>query len=111
MVRFLTMFVVHLMGWLPHHLEHVYTTCSNKSDHKDSCQYEKDDIENTGIIPLCPLSDRDQRAIFRNNPQCFKQKLDHITSSSHGNIKRHQDITHHFPAIVLAVDVKNREYY
>src|SRR2546421_6425789 len=42
-------------------------------------------------------------------PSAANRKLDHVTLRNHRHIERDKDIAHALPAIVLAVDVQNRQ--
>src|SRR6202049_4325015 len=97
----------HFLLWPLHHAKHWYATSPDKPNHEDCGQKEEDDIEDAGVVPRHSLSDRNDMAIIRNNPKRLKEKLDDVASSSHGHVECQQNIAHDFPAVILAINVKN----
>src|SRR5579884_2745726 len=101
------MMMSHLMLWFIHHAQHGNATSTNKTYHKNGRQEEKQDIKYAGIVPLDALGDSNHVAVLRNDAQRLEKKLDHISGSSHCDIECHQNIAHHFPAIIFTVDVQD----
>src|SRR5215469_13916639 len=100
---YLGVVVSHVLLWRIHHAQHGYATGPDKPNHQDGSQKQKENIEHTGVVPLYSLSDRNHSAIRWNNTKCLKEELDHIASSSHGDVERQQNIAHDAPAVIFAV--------
>src|SRR6266849_4114984 len=105
--RFCLLMMGHVMLRGTHHLEHGQATRSDKPDHKQCCQHEKNDIEHGCIVPLDALGNGDNVPILWNNPKRLKQELDNVSCCCHRDVKGHQNIAHHFPTVVFAINVQN----
>src|SRR2546425_12071914 len=103
--------VSHVVLWFIHHLEHWQATSTDKPDHKHCCYDQEDDIKHRGIVPLDALSDSNNIAVLWDKPKRLKQKFDHVSSRCHRDVKGHQNIAHHFPTIVFAINVENGKNY
>jgi hypothetical protein len=44
--------VSHIVFWPVHHFEHRQTTRTEKPHQQHECNYQKDEIEYSGIVPL-----------------------------------------------------------
>src|SRR5947209_1841787 len=93
-----------VMLWGVHHFEHREATSAEKADHQHRCHDQENDIEHGGIVPLDALSDRNDIAVLGDKPKHLKQPFDNVSSRCHRDIKGHQNIAHHFPAVVFAIN-------
>src|SRR6266536_2967710 len=90
-----------------HHFQHAHAASSDEADHQDCRQHQKDDIEHSGIVPVDTLGKSNHVTILWDDPKRRKQELDDIASGSHSDIEGHENIAHHLPSIIFAVDVQN----
>jgi hypothetical protein len=63
------MVAIHPIGRPIHHFQHSNTTRSEKLDHENGCNYQKDEIEESGIVPVYPLSESNDIPVLRDDPK------------------------------------------
>src|SRR5215470_15456793 len=97
----------HFLGWFAHHAKHRYATGADKSNNQHGCQNQKDDIEDRGVVPLDPLRESSNIAVLWNDAKRIEKELYNIAGGCHRNVEGEQDVAHHPPAIVLAVNVED----
>ncbi len=98
--------VRHVLLWPIHHAKHGYSARPDKPNHQDGSQEQKDDIQNTRVVPLYPLSDRCNIPIRGNETKRLEKKLDHVACCCHGHVERQQNKAHDAPAVIFAINIQ-----
>ena len=98
-----------ICGWeLPHVAQHCWASGSEESDHKHATNYEKNRVKNGRVIKVHGRFHNLGISLPWNPPGQLEPEFDHEGAGKHGGIKGRQEEPHHFPSVVLAVDVEDR---
>src|SRR5260221_1057604 len=74
-----------------------------------AARIKKDDIEDRRVVPLYSPRESSNIAVLWNDAKRTEKELYNIPGGCHRNVKGEQDVAHHLPAIVLAINVENRQ--
>ena len=92
-----------------HMREHFPAACLEKSDDEIECYHEKDNVQSGRVIKRDRCFNNLGIALIRNQSESLKNEFDDQCRPRHRNIEDAENECRCFPAIVLPVDVEDRE--
>src|SRR5271156_3531365 len=97
------------LGGAAHHAHHRYSPGGDEPDDQRCRDNKKDDVEPGGVVPRDrSLHDRGG-TLGWDEIRCAKDQFDEVPGGDHCGVKSAEQRQHHPGAVVLAVDVQDRQ--
>jgi len=96
--------------WLVHHSQHRQPACPDKAPDKYRRQREEDDVQHGRLVEVHPGHLDLRVGPCSRQPETLEEELDDQAGGGHRGVEADEQEAGHAPAVVLAVDVDDRQH-